>query len=201
MTTTIEWIKQLREQTQAGVLDCRRALEQANGNYEQALAHLRKQAEAEAAKRANHLASQGRIELYSHGSGRIGVMVEINTETDFAGRSELLRSFAHEVALHIAAAAPRYVRDEDIPAQVLEDETLKAATWARSEGKAEGLIPRIVEGYLKKLKNEQVLLRQPYIRDDQITIAQLLSQTAASVGENIVIRRFARWELAEGETN
>jgi elongation factor Ts len=201
MTTTIEWIKQLREETHAGVLDCRRAFEEAKGDYAEALAALREQAEAEAAKRANRQASQGRIEMYSHGDGRIGVMVEINTETDFAGRSEILRGFAHEVALHIAAAAPHYLRDEEIPAEVLEEETQKVVNRARSEGKAESLIPRIVEGYLKKWMTQQVLLRQAYIRDDQITIAQLLSQAAAGVGENIVIRRFVRWELADGESN
>jgi elongation factor Ts len=201
MATTIEVIKHLREETGAGVLDCRKALEQAEGNFTQALALLREQARKDAAKLANRQASQGRIELYSHGSGRIGVMVEINTETDFAGHSEIVCSLAHELAMQIAAAAPRYVRDEDIPAEVLAEETQKATARAQNEGKTDRLVPRIVEGYLQKYKDKWVLLRQVYIRDDQVTVAQLLSKAAASVGENIVVRRFVRWELAESETN
>lgn len=199
MGTTIEMIKQLREVSGAGVLDCRRALEEAEGHYERALSALREQAQAEAARRANRQASQGRMEVYSHGDGRIGVMVEINTETDFAARSKAVRSLAHEVALHIAASAPVWVRDEDIPAEVLAAEAHKAETWARSEGKPEALIPRIVEGTLKKFQDRQVLLRQPYARDDRYTVGELLGQVAGSVGENIVIRRFVRWEREDGE--
>jgi elongation factor Ts len=199
MATRIELIRQLREETGAGVSACRMALEEAGGNIQQALSDLREQVAAEAARRANRQASQGRIELYSHPNGRIGVMVEINTETDFSGRSEILCSFAHEVALQIAAAAPSYVRDEDIPAEVLVEETRKAVELARREGKPETLVPRIVEGLIKKYMDEQVLLRQAYIRDGQLTIAKLLNQAVASLGENIVIRRFTRWELAEDE--
>lgn len=200
MATTIELIKQLREETKAGVLDCRMALEQANGSFTEALSLLREQAAAEAARRADREASQGRIELYSHGDGRIGVMVEINTETDFAARSEITRRLAHEIALQIAAASPRFVKDQDIPADVIVEETQKASDRAYSEGKPEAIIPRIVEGYLKKFKDTHVLLRQTYIRDDQLTVAELLSQAAASIGENIIIRRFERWEMVEPET-
>jgi elongation factor Ts len=201
MATTIEVIKHLREETGAGVLDCRKALELAEENFDQALALLLEQAKKDAAKLANHQTSQGRIELYAHGNGRIGVMVEVNTETDFAGRSETVCSLAHELAMQIAAAAPRYVRDEDIPAEVLAEETQKATARAQNECKADRLIPRIVEGYLQKYKDKWVLVRQVYIRDDRMTVAQLLSKAAASVGENIVVRRFVRWELAESETN
>lgn len=197
MTTTIALIKQLREITGAGVLDCRRALEEANANYEQALAILRELVASEAARRANREASQGRVELYSHGNGRIGVMVEVNCETDFAARSEFFCGFAHELALHIAAAAPRYVCDEEIPADVLAEEAEKVTAQARSAGKPDALIPRIVEGYLTKFKNVHVLLRQVSIRDEGVTVAELLNQAAASVGENIVIRRFVHWELAD----
>lgn len=195
MTTTMEFIKQLREETGAGVLACRAALEQADGNFPLALVKLREQIAKEAAKRADHLTTQGRIELYSHGDGRIGVMVEAGTETDFAARSDTVRNLAHEMALQIAAASPGYVRDEDIPAEVLALEAEKVAVRARSEGKPETLIPRIVEGYLKKYKDNQVLLRQAYIRDPQLTVEQVLHQAAVHVGENIVIRRFVRWEL------
>jgi elongation factor Ts len=201
MTTTIELIKRLREETGAGVRACRLALEQANGNYDLARINLLEYLEAEAAKRAENQTSQGRIELYSHGDGRIGVMVETGTETDFTARSNILRNLAHELALQIAAANPSYVREEDIPPEVLAQETEKAVARARGDGKPERLIPRIVEGYLKKYKDERVLLRQAYIRDQQLTIAQLLSQTATSVGENIIVRRFVRWELESEEVN
>jgi elongation factor Ts len=197
MTISIELIKQLREETGAGIQDCRKALEKANSEYGKALGILREQGLEKASQRADRPTTQGIIEIYSHGSGQVGVMVEVNSETDFAARSPAFRLFAHEIALQVAAASPLYVRDEEIPAEVLELEAQKAASRARQEGKAEAIIPRIVEGYLKKYKDLTVLLRQPYIRDDKITVEQLLSQTASSVRENIVIRRFIRWELGE----
>ena len=198
MAISIELIKQLRTATGVGVQDCRKALEQANADYGKALGMLREQGLEKAAQRAEKPANQGIIELYSHGNGRVGVMVEVRTETDFAARSTDLRRFAHEIALQIAAAAPRYVRDEDIPTEVIEHEALRAAGRAREEGKADAIIPRIVNGYLKKYKDKTVLLRQPYIRDDKLTVEQLLGQASASVGENIIIRRFTRWELGDG---
>jgi elongation factor Ts len=137
------------------------------------------------------------VELYSHGNGRVGVMVEVNSETDFVGRSEAFRTFAHEVALQIAASSPQWIAEEDIPADVIEHETKIATNKAREEGKAEAVIPRIVEGSLKKFKDEFVLLRQPYIRDESITVQQLLNQNIAAMGENIVVRRFVRWALGE----
>jgi elongation factor Ts len=198
MTTQIEMIKRLREETGAGIMDCRKALESSNGSYDGALVILREQAEAIAAKRANRPAEQGRIELYSHANGRIGVMVEVNVETDFAERSEVFRKFTHEIALQIAASAPVYVQEEDVPAEILAEETQKAEIWARQAGKPDSVVPRMIEGALKKFLDEQVLVRQPYIRDETLTVGQLLNQTAASVGEKITIRRIARWEL-EGE--
>jgi elongation factor Ts len=195
MILTIEAIKQLREETSAGVMDCRQALEQANGDVDQALALLRRKGLEKVAKRADQPAFQGVIETYSHAGGRIGVMVEINSETDFAARSEALRAFAHEIALQVAAAAPRYVRDEDIPAETLEKEARQAAERARQTGKPQAILGRIVEGQLRKFRDENVLLRQVYIRDESLTVAQLLGQAIARVGENIVIRRFVRWEL------
>jgi elongation factor Ts len=197
MTTTIELIKQLREETNAGVLDCRQALEQNNLNYAGALAYLREKAAVEAKKRTERQATQGKIEMYEHGEGRIGVMVEVNCETDFTARSTAFRSLAHEIALQIAAAAPLWVRDEDIPAEILNQETEKAAARVRAEGKPEALIPRITSGYLKKFMDQRVLLRQVSIRDESQTMANILSQVASSVGENIVIQRFIRWELCE----
>ena len=197
MTISIDQIKQLREETGAGILDCRKALEQANGDLQVALEFLREKGLATAVKRADREATEGRIELYSHGDGRVGVMVEVNCETDFVARSEAFRHFAHEVALQIAAASPRYIRDEDIPAEILEKEVEAARALAREEGKPEAVVERIIAGRLAKFKDENTLLRQAYIRDDEITVEKLLLQNIASIGENIVIRRFQRWELGE----
>ncbi len=197
MAITTEIIKQLREATGAGILDCRKALEQADGNFDKALDYLREKGLATAAKRSDRTASEGIVELYSHGKGRVGVMVEVNCETDFVGRSEAFRNFAHEVALQIAASAPQFIKEEDIPAEVLEHEAQIATAKAREEGKPDAVVPRIVEGYLNKFKDETVLLRQTYIRDEELTVQKLMNQVVASLGENIVIRRFARWELGE----
>jgi elongation factor Ts len=194
MTATLELIKKLRAETRAGIQGCRKALEHTDLDYEKALAYLREQ-EIAPVGRDNRPSADGVLEVYAHGNGRIGVMVEINTETDFVGRSAIFKSFAHEIALQIAAATPAYISEAEIPAEVILAESEQKAATVRAEGKAETIIPRIVAGYLEKFKDEQVLLRQAYIRDDKITVAQFLSQTSASVGEKIVIRRFVRWEL------
>jgi len=197
MAITTEMIKNLRESTGAGILDCRKALEQADGNFEKAVDFLREKGLALAAKRSARSASEGVVELYSHGNGRVGVMVEVNCETDFVARSENFRKFAHEIALQIAASAPLYIREEDIPAEVLEREAAVGTARAREEGKPETVIPRIVEGFVKKFKDEVVLMRQAYIRDESITIQELYNQTLVTLGENLVIRRFQRWQLGE----
>jgi len=198
MAITTEQIKALREATGAGILDCRKALEQSGGDIKKAVDFLREKGLATVAKRADRATSEGIVELYSHGDGRVGVMVEVNCETDFVARSKAFRTFAHEVALQIAAGAPRFIREEDIPADVLEEERQKALKLARDEGKPANVVDRIVEGRLQKFQDETVLLRQTYIRDDDLTIQKLLLQNIAFIGENIVIRRFARWELGEG---
>src|SRR5512138_3674286 len=143
MAITTEMIKQLREATGAGVLDCRKALEQADGDYDKAVNFLREKGLAMAAKRSDRAASEGVIELYSHGNGRVGVMVEVNCETDFVARSEGFRKFAHELALQIAAASPLYIKEEDIPADVIERETQIGLARAREDGKPEAIAPRI----------------------------------------------------------
>lgn len=199
MTVTIEQIKELREATGVGVLDCRKALEVANGDFEKAVIILREKGLEIATKRSDREASDGIVELYSHGKGRIGVMVEVNCETDFVARSETFRTFAHEVALQIAAAAPLYIHEEDIPEDVLVSEREIARKRALKEGKTEAIVDRIVEGRLSKFKDETCLLRQTYIRDEGITIEELLLQTIATLGEKIVVRRFARWELGESK--
>jgi elongation factor Ts len=197
MEITTQMIKDLREATKAGVLDCRKALEASDGDYQKAVDFLREKGLATAAKRADRQASNGMVELYSHGNGRVGVMVEVNCETDFVARSEQFTKFAHEVALQVAAAAPKYIKEEDIPANVLEHETEIAKGRAREEGKPEAMLEKIAQGRLEKFKDEVVLLRQPYIRDDKITIGKLLLEQIAAIGENIVVRRIVRWELGE----
>lgn len=197
MEITAEMVKELRAATGVGILDCRKALEAANGDFQKAVDFLREKGMATAAKRADREASQGIIELYSHGNGRVGVMVEVNCETDFVARSETFRKFAHEIALQIAAAAPLYIRPEEIPADVLEHEANIARARAQEEGKPENMLDRIVEGRLEKFKDEVCLLRQLYIRDEKTPIEKLLLEQIAAIGENIVIRRFQRWELGE----
>jgi elongation factor Ts len=200
MQITTEMIKKLRGATGVGILDCRKALEEANGDQDKAMDFLREKGLATAGKRAGRETSEGVVELYSHGDGRVGVMAEVNCETDFVGRSDAFRKFAHEIALQIAASSPQYIREEDIPQGVIQHEEAIAIARAKEEGKKEEIIPKIVEGSIKKFKNEMVLLNQAYIRDENLTIAQLLNQTIAATGENIVIRRFARYALGEGKS-
>jgi elongation factor Ts len=197
MAISIEQIKQLREETGAGVLDCRKALETYNGDFEKAIEYLREKGLAKAAKRADREVLEGMVELYSHGNGRVGVMVEVNCETDFVARSESFRKFAHEVALQVAAGAPKYVRVEDIPADILAEEREKARNLALAEGKPENVIERIVNGKMEKYYNDHCLLRQTYVRDENMTVEDLRNQHIAAIGENIVIRRIARWEVGE----
>jgi elongation factor Ts len=197
MAVSTESIKQLRESTGAGMLDCKKALEQAGGDVNKAYDWLREKGLAAAAKRADRKASEGVVELYSHGNGRVGVMVEVNCETDFVARSEGFRTFAHELALQIAASSPLYVNETDIPAEVLEHEAKIAEAKAREDGKPEAILPKIVDGYLNKFKDEVVLMRQVYIRDDAMTVQKLYDNVVVSTKEKIVVRRFARWALGE----
>jgi elongation factor Ts len=201
MAISAEQVKELRATTGAGILECRKSLEQAEGDFDKAVDILREKGLAKAAKRSDRESSEGVLELYTHGGGRVGVMVEVNSETDFVARSQEFRSFAHEVALQIAAAAPRYIRPEDIPAEELEHEREIARRQALEEGKPAAVVDRIVTGRLEKFKDEVCLLRQAYIRDESITIEKLLHQNIAAIGENIVIRRFVRWEVGESTHN
>lgn len=197
MEITTEMIKSLRETTGAGILDCRKALEQSNGDMKAAMDFLREKGLATATKRSGRAASEGVVELYSHGNGRVGVMVEVNCETDFVGRSQAFRTLAHELALQIAASSPEFILEADIPAEVIERETRIATAKAKEEGKPEAILSRIVEGAVKKYMTEFVLMNQPYIRDESITVQELVNQNIAALGENIIIRRFARWGLGE----
>ena len=200
MNITAKMVKDLRDITSAGMMDCKKALGETEGDFDKAVDLLRQKGLAVAAKRAGREASEGVVELYSHGDGRVGVMLEINSETDFVARSEAFREFAHELALQIAAMSPLYVSEEDIPADVLKHETEIARKQALEEGKPENIVDRIAEGRLKKFKDEACLLRQTYIRDDSMTIEQLLHEKILALNENIIIRRFARWQVGEFTT-
>ena len=197
MEITTQMIKELRGATNAPMLDCRKALQEANGDYHKAVDWLREKGMATAAKRSDRQASNGIVEMYSHGGGRVGVMVEVNCETDFVARAEQFRNLAHEIALQIAASAPKYVKAEEIPAAELEHEAGIARARAVEEGKPENVMAKIVEGRVEKYKDEVCLMRQTYIRDESLTVEKLILQNVAAIGESVIVRRFQRWELGE----
>ncbi len=197
MAISAKQIKELRDTTGSGFLDCRAALENSNGEFDKAVEFLRKKGLAKATKRAGREASEGVVEMYDHGNGRVGVMVEVNSETDFVARSETFRKFAHEIALQVAASAPRWLNEDDIPEDLLQKERDIARDRALQEGKPENIVDRIVDGRIDKFKEENTLMRQAYIRDDSISIQDFLHTTISAIGENIVIRRFIRWEVGE----
>jgi elongation factor Ts len=197
MAASTEQIKELREATGAGVLDCKKALDEANGDLQKAAALLQERGLAKAAKRSDRETAAGMLELYSHGEGRVGVMVEVNCETDFVARTDEFRQFAHEMVLQVAATSPEYVSQEDIPQGVIEAERAAMAKQAAEEGKPADVVERIVEGRFAKYLEQVCLLNQPYVRDDAKTVDELLKELIASTGENIQIRRFVRWEVAE----
>jgi len=197
MTITTEQIKELREATGAGVLDCRKALEDAGGDMEKATKKLREKGMAQAAKREDREAAEGVVELYSHGDGRVGVMLELNCETDFVSRSEGFRKLAHELALQVAASNPQWIEDADIPEEILKEKAEQAKLDAKKDGKPDNILEKIVEGRIAKYKQETVLLRQEYIRDDSKTVEDLINESVAVNGEKMKVGRFARWELGE----
>lgn len=197
MSITTAQIKELREATGAGVLACKKALEDAGGEMEEATRLLREKGLAKAEQRAEREASDGMLELYSHGDGRIGVMVEVNCETDFVARTEAFREFAHEIALQIAGASPRWIKPEDVPAELVEAEAAAIRKTAVEEGKPGHVVDQIVAGRMEKFYQEHCLLSQAYIRDDSMTVQKLLQENVLATGENIVIRRFERWEVGE----
>lgn len=197
MAISAELIKELRDTTGAGILDCRKALEETEGDLEKAIVILREKGLADAAKRSGRETNAGMLELYSHGEGRVGVMVEVNCETDFVARTDEFKTFAHEIALQIAAASPQWLTEDEIPEAVIEEERSIARKRAEDEGKPENVIDRIVEGRLGKFLDDNCLMRQAYIREESQTVLDLLKETIASLGENIAIRRFERWEVGE----
>ncbi len=198
--TTAEQIKQLRAQTGAGVLDAKRALEQFNGDYDKALSALRAKGMATAEKKvAERTAADGLIETYVHGEGRVGVMVEVNCETDFVARTEDFRQLVHDVALQIAAMSPLYVSPETIPPDALEEQKKKFEETTRNENKPEAMIPKIVQGRLDKWFADVCLYRQPFIKDEtgSTTIEELVKTVGAKTREKVVVRRFVRYALGE----
>jgi elongation factor Ts len=205
MEITAAMVKELRERTGAGMMDCKKALTEANGDMERAIEILREKGIASAAKKAGRVTAEGLVEAYIHGGGRIGVLVEVNCETDFVAKNEEFRAFVHDVAMHIAAANPQYVRRDDVPADVIEKERSILRTQTLNEGKPEHIVDKIVEGRLEKFFKEVCLLEQPFVKDPDKTVEEVLKEKIAHIGENISIRRFARFVLGEGiekkETN
>ena len=193
---TMDQIKELRNRTGVGISAVKEALEQSAGDMEKAIAYLREKGIAKAAKRAGRSADNGYIVSYIHGEGQIGVMVELNSETDFASRSDKFREFAKNVAMHIAASSPEYIKVEDIPEEVIEKE--KDIYAGELEGKPENIKEKILEGKLSKYYEEFVLLKQLYVKDDSKTIEDILNELVAAVGEKIEIGRFARFQIAGG---
>jgi len=195
---TADMVKQLRERTGAGMMDCKKALTETNGDMEKAIEYLREKGLAAAAKKAGRIAAEGLVDAYIHGNGRIGVLVEVNVETDFAAQNEEFKTFVKDIAMQIAASKPEYVRKEDVPAEIVEKEKEILKAQALNEGKPEKIIDKMVEGRIDKFYKEICLLEQPWIKDPDKTIKQLVTEKIAFIGENINIRRFVRFEKGEG---
>lgn len=198
MEITAGMVKELRETTSAGMMDCKKALQETDGNMEAAITLLREKGLAKAAKKAGRVASEGAVISYIHGGGRIGVLVEINTETDFVGKLEEFKEFGKDIAMQIAAANPLFVRKEEVPADAIEKEKEILRAQALNEGKPVNIVDKMVEGRISKYYKEVCLMEQPFIKDPDMTIDQLLQEKIAKIGENISIRRFARYEVGEG---
>ncbi|MDA8344067.1 MAG: translation elongation factor Ts [Thermaerobacter sp.] len=197
MEITAEIVKELRTKTGAGMMDCKRALTEAGGSIERAVELLRERGLSQAAKKAGREASEGLVETYVHANGRIGVLLEVNCETDFVARNQEFRSVVHEIALQVAAARPRYVRREEVPEDLVAAERRIYEAQAANEGKPEKIAERIVQGRLEKFYQETCLLEQVYIKDDKKRVQDLVTEMIAKLGENIQVRRFARFEVGE----
>ena len=195
---TAAMVKELRERTGAGMMDCKKALSETNGDLEKAIDYLREKGLAAAAKKAGRIAAEGVVESYIHMGGRIGVLVEVNCETDFVAKTDAFKELAKDIAMHIAASRPEYVRREEIPEEVLEHERSLYRQIALNEGKPEHIIDKIVEGRIDRFCKEVCLLEQPYVKDPDMTVGELITSMIAKIGENISIRRFARFERGEG---
>lgn len=191
-------VKELRERTGAGMMDCKRALTESNGDMEKAIEILREKGLAAAAKKAGRIASEGIVDAYIHGGGRIGVLIEVNSETDFVAMNEEFRQFVRDMAMQVAASSPLYVKREDVDPQLIEKEKEIYRAQALNEGKPEKIIEKMVEGRIEKFYKEICLLEQPFIKDPDRTVQDVLTALIAKIGENITIRRFVRFEKGEG---
>ncbi len=192
-----EMVKALRERTGAGVLDCKRALEETGGDLEGATRLLRQRGLAIAAKKAGRLAQEGLVEAYIHAGGRLGALVELNCETDFVARTEEFQRLAHDLAMQVVASNPRYLRPEDVPPEVIEEKKRLFLSELEGQNKPEHLLERIVEGKLERYYDQACLLRQPFIKNEGLTVGEVITEGIAKLGENIVVRRFVRYELGE----
>lgn len=194
---TTDTIVQLREKTGCGMMDCKKALTETKGNFDEAVDYLRQRGLAAVAKRADRVAAQGIVESYIHTGGKIGVMVEVNCETDFVARNSDFIAFAKNVAMQIAALAPQYLTRDEVPESMLEHEKEVLAEQAKQEGKPEKAMEKILVGRIEKFYEQVCLMDQPYIRDSKLKIKDLLGELSAKIGENIVVRRFVRFQLGE----
>jgi elongation factor Ts len=191
-------VKQLRDLTGAGMMDCKRALQETDGDVDKAIELLREKGLASAAKRAGRAANQGRIDSYIHFNNTVGVLVEVNSETDFVANTDEFKQLVKDIALHIASpAAPQWLAREDVPTQVVEQEEHIARVQAKESGKPDNVIDKIVQGKLRAFFEDSVLLEQPFVKDDSKTIQQLLDEVGAKVGEKVAVRRFVRYKLGE----
>lgn len=197
MTITAQMVKELREMTGAGPLDCKKALEQFGGDMDKAVAHLRDKGLAKAAKKAGRATNEGIVHAYVHHNNRLGVLLEINCETDFVANTEQFRSLANDIALQIANLNAQYVKREDVPEAVVQAERDLQRRRALEEGKPEAVVDRIVDGRMSKFYEELVLFDQPFIKDDSVTIGGLVTQAIAELGENVTINRFVRFAIGE----
>ncbi len=197
MEITASVVKKLRDKTNAGMMDCKEALQAADGDFDKAIEYLRKKGMSAATKRSSRAAKEGVVASYIHMEGKIGVMVEVNCETDFVAKTEAFRTMARDIAMHIAALNPTYVKSDDIPEDVLSRERAIYRDQALAEGKPEKIIDKISEGKLRKFYEEVCLLNQKFVKDTDITIETLVKNTIANTGENIIVKRFARYQLGE----
>lgn len=198
MDITAAMVKELRERTQAGMMDCKKALVENDGNMDKAIEYLREKGLAAAAKKAGRVAAEGMVDSYIHMGGKIGVLVEVNCETDFVAKTDKFKSLCHDVALQIAAANPLYVNKEEVPADAIEKEKEILRVQALNEGKPEKIVDRMVEGRIEKYYKEVCLMEQPFVKDPDISIATLVNEATLASGEKISIRRFVRFERGEG---
>jgi elongation factor Ts len=198
MEITAQMVKQLRERTGAPMMDCKAALTEAKGDAEQAVDVLRKRGLAAAAKKAGRVTAEGTVASYIHAGGKIGVLVEVNCETDFVARTEPFQELVRDVALHIAAANPRFLHRDEVTADVLDHEREIFREQAAASGKPAAVVQRIVDGKIEKYYSETVLLEQPFVKDADQTVGQMIAERIGRIGENIQVRRFARFKLGEG---